>query len=182
MKKILFMLVIFISTSVYAQKDQLIGSWVKAGPYDSRYIVTFFQNGSYNIDNLIDDGPFTYHWGFPSGLKWKVDKDSTLCVYGQWIVSTAFVRVSLNENSKTSFLSEEYMRKTRIERERIYKEKFRKDLINQGKLKPDYYYFFFDSKGQLKLKLDTSVEWETYEKTNLPWRPSAKKSKNTRKR
>ena len=185
MRKIFILFVVLISTSVCAQKEQIIGSWIcdfynyYLGKY--KMVHTFSQDGTYRKHMFIDEGQFTTHVGSPKGLKWKVDNDGVLCVYGQWIKPTAFVKVSIKDGEMTSN-NERYLTNKRLIIEKQRKEDYTKQVNASGKLKPDIYHYYFDSYGRLNLKMDTDEEWSTYEKTDSPWTPPVKKNVNTKKK
>lgn len=181
MRKLLFLLIVIISTSVYAQKDQLIGSWSAKVFMGPSIVETFFSNGTYRTDMFFYAGNYKVQVGTPQGLKWKVDEDGVLTTYGTPSATALFVKVTLIESSELSPAEKKTLREKIPELEKKLLAEYKKSCKTQ---KPSNFDFKFNEEGELQKKSATEVggNWVAYKKTDLPWTPSVKKSPNTKKR
>jgi hypothetical protein len=183
MKKIFILFVVLISTSAFAQKDQLIGSWmIKYGKAQDQYTVeTFFPNGNYRTDVFVYAGNYICQLCIPKGLKWKVDEDGVLSTFGTPIASAAFVKITINDKYQLSPAEKKVLSSEIPSLEKKYTDSFRSDCNHTEK--PSFFDFKFNDEGELMKK--AAIEggyWATFIKTDLPWTPPVKNTKNVKKR
>ena len=154
---------------------------IKYGKAQDEYDVeTFFSNGNYRIDVFMDAGNYICQLCIPKGLKWKVDEDGVLSIFGTPIASAAFVKITINDKYQFSPAEKKVLSSEIPSLEKKQTDRFRSNCHTE---KPKFFDFKFNDEGELMKKAAIgSGYWVTFIKTDLPWTPPVKNTKNVKKR